>query len=96
MNYSVRKPTEQEIIEIADFLKNHKDYKDNFKGDEEVGISAKQVIESYYTMVLENYHSDCPSYCGIVYMIIWGEVCYITQIIRDKETGKLELSEIQV
>ena len=89
--WNVRKPTEQEYLELAKCLFD--DYEERTILKELLKpLTVQQVVDylkDYYVTVLTDYVSDSQGYGGKVFTITWGDVYFQTRIIEDKETGKL-------
>ncbi len=80
-DYSVRKPTKEELVKIADAL---------MKSDVRAAVECDdftpvEVLEDYCVIVIDGYESDAPSYEGTVVHIIWGEVSFFTQLLQNKD-----------
>jgi hypothetical protein len=89
--WTVRKPTKQEYISIAQSLlsdlEERQILKSQFKNP-----TVEQVVEflkNYYISVIDRYISDSQGYAGRVFHILWGDVYYSTTIIEDNEKSKL-------
>jgi hypothetical protein len=102
--YKVRKPNEEEMVLIADFLaENADDFAVDFKVMSEIlGIEnadelkegekvacCLRLLQDYYIVVLEGYQSDCPSYVGTIFTIVWGECCFQTSLIYNSDKTAL-------
>jgi len=95
-NMQVRKPTKREVYQIARLLMTIDEMSTLFEEDSGSLEYAVKVISDYYVAVIDEYFSDCPSYCGKIFTIYWGEVNYQTVIVEAKnEFGLKVLSNIE-
>lgn len=88
--YSVRLPTPVEQIKLAKCIMN--DYVE-FRPfattvDGESLMNMTDLIRDSCVTVVEHYVSDTPSYCGTIFTITWGEVCFISRILVDMKSGE--------
>lgn len=111
MNNIVRKPTDTETALIAKFLVDNNfdiDYEiyseilelkctlETITYEQKIQC-AIALLNDYFVNVVENYESDCPGYNGTVFIILWGEVCFVSMLgYEDKEQTRLcNLSDIE-
>ena len=91
--WNVRKPTEQEYIELAKCLMTDSEERQILKRLIELLTVEKVVkyLRDYYITVLNGYVSDSQGYAGQIFTITWGAVSFFTRIIRNSKTNKLEV-----
>lgn len=93
---NARTPTITEIKELVDELvrlhqidSNRFNYLEGLP-NENLIEDALSVLTNRTILITDDYESDSPSYNGKTGIIFWGEVCFVSILITDKN-GKLKI-----
>lgn len=93
---NARIPSAEEIKEIAqDLVRLHNIDSNRFNyleglDNKDLIKDALMALEGRTILITDKYESNCPSYNGKTGVIFWGEVCFISILIKDEE-GKLRI-----
>ena len=108
--YEVRKPNQTEKELIAQWIYENDNivnvdyevlmaevgevYDENTTQKQKIGCCLVEV-ENAFISVMVGYESSSPSYEGDIITIVWGECCFQTSLIYDKNKRRLIENELQ-